>query len=275
MDVRSHVTHMTWLGHAGFLLESQGSLLAIDPWRSGPTWSRTPLEGLDLVAVSHGHFDHVEDVPAILKETGATGVAIFEVAHWLKEQGVPPAQVVDMNKGGTFQKDGWSLTMVDAVHSGGCPTHAPGSPGAGSAGSSLQVGGEAAGWIIRTPDKEVLYHAGDTTVFGDMAIIAKLYKPKLALLPIGGHYTMGTPEAAEAVRLLKAPHIIPMHYGTFPLLSGSPEDLRWRLPKTSKVHALRPGEKLDVSGLLKTKPKVPVTVKKKTQKAGTRKAGRT
>ncbi|HET6399756.1 MAG TPA: metal-dependent hydrolase [Candidatus Thermoplasmatota archaeon] len=232
------MTVLTWLGHAGFLLESRGSKLAVDVWRRGPTWSRTDLSGLAVLALSHGHFDHAEDAPDILKETGATGVAIFEVASWLQQNGVPSERAVGVNKGGTWTKDGWTLTMVDAVHSSGCPD-----------GGTLVTGGEAAGWVIRTPDGEVVYHAGDTAVFGDIQLLRRLYRPEVALLPVGGHFTMGPREAALAVELLGVRHVVPMHYGTFPILSGTPRQLQDEVGPGVHVHELQPGGRLDLAAL--------------------------
>jgi L-ascorbate metabolism protein UlaG (beta-lactamase superfamily) len=177
------MARLTWLGHSGFLLESKGKRLVIDAWLKAPTWPGTSLDGVNTVVVSHGHFDHAESAPDICKKTGATLVCIHEVQFWAKERGVPEAKIISMNMGGTVHHDGWSLTMVPALHSGGCP-------GDGAHGHHIVSGGAAAGWVIETPDGEVLYHAGDTTVFGDMALIRELYAPRLALLPIGGHFTM-------------------------------------------------------------------------------------
>jgi L-ascorbate metabolism protein UlaG (beta-lactamase superfamily) len=232
---------VTWLGHAGFLLEGKGSRLALDVWRGGPTWTGTDLAGLDVLALSHGHFDHAQDAPAILKETGATAVAIFEVAQWLMQNGIPEARAIGVNKGGQWSHKGWSLTMVDAVHSSGCP---------GPQGG-IVAGGEAAGWVVRTPDGERIYYAGDTTVFGDMALLARLYKPHAAFLPIGGHFTMGPQEAALAVELLGVKHVVPMHYGTFPLLAGQPAQLQKAVGDSVKVHVLEPGKPVDLATLLK------------------------
>lgn len=234
------MTRLTWLGHSGFLLESaQGSRVAVDVWTKAPTYARgVDLTGLRTLLLTHGHFDHAESAPEVCQATGARVVAIFEVALWAKQQGVKEA--VDMNKGGTVAFDGWRFTMVDAVHSSGCPGPADG----------IVSGGAAAGFVIETPDGERVYHAGDTAVFGDMRLIAELHRPQVALLPIGGHYTMGPREAAKAASLLGVEHVVPMHYGTFPLLAGTPDELRETLGPNVLVHALESGGSLDLSQLV-------------------------
>ncbi len=233
------MTTVTWLGHAGFMIESGGQRLVIDAWLSGPTYSGHDLSAADLVLVSHGHFDHAQDAPAICLASGATLVCIHEIQFWAQQQGVPESDIVSMNKGGTYVHGDWKLTMVDAVHSGGCP---------GDDGQIID-GGAAAGWIIECPDGEVIYHAGDTAVFGDMALIGEMYRPLLALLPIGGHYTMGPAGAAKALELLNIPHAVPMHYGTFPLLAGTPQELQELAPAHVSIHALHPGDTMDLAPL--------------------------
>lgn len=226
------MTTLTWLGHAGFLIESEGTRVAVDAWPDGPTFPGTDLSDVDLFLVSHGHYDHCENVPTLVKAAGATLVCIHEITFWAKQHGVPAERVVGMNKGGTLEQDGWRFTMVQAVHSGGCP----------GPEDSIVPGGSAAGFIIECPDGERIYHAGDTTVFLDMQLIRDLYQPRIALLPIGGHFTMGPREAGKALELLGTDHVIPMHYGTFPLLVGTPEELRRHAPENVAVHVLEPGE---------------------------------
>lgn len=233
------MARITWLGHAGFLIESEGKQIAIDAWLNGPTFPGKDLSTVDMVVVSHGHFDHCEDAPAICKASGATLVCIHEIQFWARQQGVAEDKIVSMNKGGTFRQDGWELTMVDAVHSGGCP------------GDDGQIvpGGSAAGWVIRCPDGDVIYHAGDTAVFLDMQLIGEMYRPKVALLPIGGHFTMDPKGAGKALELLAVDHVVPMHYGTFPVLAGTPDELQQHAPAHVHIHAIQPGDTMDLAPL--------------------------
>lgn len=237
------MARLTWLGHAGFLIESGGKRVVVDAWKNGPTWTGTDLSDVDVVLVSHGHFDHAESAPEICKESGATLVCIHEVTFWAQERGVPADQVVGMNKGGTYEHEGWRFTMVQAVHSGGCP-------GPDEHGHHIVPGGSAAGWIIETPAGQRIYHAGDTAVFLDMKLIAELWQPEVALLPIGGHFTMDPRQAAKAVQLLEVDHVVPMHYGTFPLLAGTPDELRDAVAGSVEVHTLEPGGTLDLDRIL-------------------------
>ncbi len=230
---------LTWLGHAGFLIESSGKTLAIDAWLDGPTFPGTSLHRVDVVAVTHGHFDHAQNAPTICNANGATLVCIHEIKFWAKQQGLAEDHIVSMNIGGTVEVHGFRLTMVPAVHSGGCP---------GDDGQ-IVAGGAAAGFIIKCPDGDVIYHAGDTAVFGDMRLIAEMYPFKLALLPIGGHFTMDPVGAAKAVQLLGAKHVVPMHYGTFPALAGTPAQLASRVASDVHIHVLEPGTVLDTRTL--------------------------
>ena len=210
---------ITWLGHSTFLLTGPtGKTLLIDPFvMSNP---RCPdalksFERLDIVAITHGHFDHVGDVLQVYAENdpGAV-VAIVELAAWLRDQGVSADAIVEMNIGGTVLLDGVSITMVQATHSAGVQD-----------GDRMRYGGVPAGLIVSFDGGERIYHAGDTDVFGDMALIAELYAPDIALLPIGDNYTMGPRSAAKACELLGVRRVVPMHYGTWPVLIGTPEEL--------------------------------------------------
>jgi L-ascorbate metabolism protein UlaG (beta-lactamase superfamily) len=160
-------------------------------------------------------------------------VGIFELCAWLESKGVSGTSA--MNKGGTQRAGEIEVTMVNALHSCGIKD-----------GDRIIYGGEACGFIVRLPGGLTIYHAGDTAVFGDMKIIADLYAPDLAMLPVGDHYTMGPREAALAIRLLNVKHVIPMHFGTFPPLVGRPEQLRELTQDINglEIHALKPGESL-------------------------------
>lgn len=215
---------LTWLGHASFRLDTPGGKrVYIDPWLSGPTCpenEREP-ERADVIAVTHGHGDHVGDVPELGKRLGARLVTVNELAGWLEGQGYPDASSGGMGKGGTVEIDGLKLTLTNAFHSSSTPdgTYA----------------GEPAGIVIELENGYRLYHAGDTCVFGDMQLIARIYRPELAILPIGDWYTMGPREAAVALELLGAPRCVPCHWGTFPLLTGTPAALRELAPDVDIV----------------------------------------
>lgn len=209
-------TKLTWLGHSTFLVEADGKRVLIDPWvMNNPACpdNLKDIEQLDVMLITHGHFDHIGDAVEVAKKTNPTVVAIAETAGWLKSKGVE--NVIDMNKGGTVEVDGLKAHMTHAVHSCGITD-----------GDQVIYGGEAAGFVIELPGGFRIYHAGDTAVFSDMELIGKLLQPDLALLPIGDHYVMGPRSAAEATRLLGVKSVVPMHYGTFPVLTGRPEDLR-------------------------------------------------
>jgi L-ascorbate metabolism protein UlaG (beta-lactamase superfamily) len=205
----------------------------MDPWvegnpayPSGHTFSR-----LDGIAVSHGHFDHSHDVIPLARRFSPKVVAIYETCHWLESKGV--ANLSGMNKGGTQDLCGIAVTMTHAVHSCGILDD-----------GKIIYGGEAAGYVLRLPDQRVIYFAGDTNVFSDMELIAELYKPELAFLPIGDLYTMSPREAAVACRLLKPKKVVPMHFGTFPPLTGRPGELS-NLVKglvETEVWSLQPGQ---------------------------------
>jgi L-ascorbate metabolism protein UlaG (beta-lactamase superfamily) len=230
-------TRITWLGHAMFAVETPGGRRVVfDPFIEGnprfPADGRRHLERVDAILVSHAHNDHMGDAASLSRATGAPVVCVHEISVFLAAQGVT---AVGMNKGGTVEAGGVRATMVGADHSSGYV----------ESGGRMVFGGEAAGFVLHVGDGEgeALYHAGDTGVFGDMALIGELYRPSVALLPIGGHYTMGPVEAAKAARLLGVSAVVPMHYGTFPPLTGRPEGLRAALADSGvEVVALEPGE---------------------------------
>jgi L-ascorbate metabolism protein UlaG (beta-lactamase superfamily) len=228
---------VTWLGHSAFrVITPSGKVVVIDPWVESNPMCPAELkkfERIDTLLITHGHFDHIADAVDLAKKFKPQVVAIFETCLWLESKGVQNTSA--MNKGGTQKVGEIEVTMTHAVHSCGILD-----------GDKVIYGGEACGYVVRLPGGLTLYHSGDTALFGDMKYIGELYEPQLALLPIGDHYTMGPREAATAVRLLRAPHIIPMHYGTFPVLTGRPERLREITEdiKGLEIHALKPGETL-------------------------------
>ena len=228
---------LTWLGHAAFKIETPtGKIILVDPWiLTNPMCPEKDkkFERIDTMLVTHGHFDHIADAVELGKKFKPQIVGIYELCAWLESKGVGGTN--SMNKGGTQKVGEIEVTMVNALHSCGIKD-----------GDQIIYGGEACGYIIRLPGGLTIYHAGDTAVFGDMKIIADLYAPDLAMLPVGDHFTMGPREAALAIRLLNVRHVIPMHFGTFPLLTGSPEQLRQLTRDISglEIHALKPGESL-------------------------------
>ena len=215
---------ITWFGHSAFLLESpSGKRVLIDPWLDNPKAPKdaTGIAGIDLICVTHGHEDHLGNTIELAKRTGAAVLCNHEVGLYLKSKGLLAVQGI--NKGGTADIGGLRVTMVDARHSGDLDMESPPLPG-----------GEAAGYVIKFENGYTVYHAGDTAVFGDMQLIGRLYKPDLALLPIGDYYTMGPRDAAFACTLIKPKRIIGMHYGTVPALTGTPELLKKALPAAMK-----------------------------------------
>jgi L-ascorbate metabolism protein UlaG (beta-lactamase superfamily) len=224
---------LTWLGHASFRLESDaGRRIYVDPWLTTnpktPEAERTP-DQVDIIAITHGHSDHVGDAVALSKEfPHAQVVCQVELKAWLGAQGAPVGdQLPGLNKGGSQEIDGVRFTLVNAFHSSSSDT-----------GDYL---GEACGIVMRLEGGATVYFAGDTCVFGDMALIARLYQPTVAVLPIGDHFTMGPREAAVALELLGNPRCVPCHFGTFPLLRGTPEELAQAAP-AAVVHRLEPGD---------------------------------
>ena len=229
---------LTWLGHATFRIDSPGGKrIYLDPWLGNPKCPEgegTP-ERMDILAITHGHGDHVGESVQLGQQHSPAVVAIIELATWLEGQGVEGASSLGMNKGGTVEVDGIRFTMTQAVHSGGY---------IGGDGSITYLG-EPAGFVITFENGTKVYFAGDTTVFGDMELIGRSYQPDVAVLPIGDHFTMGPKDAAIALELLSVETCIPCHYGTFPILVGTPDELRQAAPNVNIV-APEPGETVEV-----------------------------
>ncbi len=226
-------TTLTWLGHAAFRIDTPGGKrLYVDPFLTGnpkcPAGELEP-EWVDAIFITHGHGDHYGDTVALAERFDCTVVAPVELADWLQAQGVE--SVRDPNKGGTVEVDGVKVTLTHAQHS--------------SSTNDGTYAGEPCGLVFELEDGFKLYFAGDTNVFGDMALIARIYEPEVAVLPIGDHYTMGPREAAVALELLGVKRCVPSHYGTFPILTGTPEMLRELAPGV-EILAPEPGGSVEL-----------------------------
>jgi L-ascorbate metabolism protein UlaG (beta-lactamase superfamily) len=224
---------ITWLGHATFEIHmDSGEVLILDPWIEGnPAYpEKHKIQRADAIAVSHAHSDHMASVIPLAKKFGSKVVSIVEIAGWLASKGVE--NTIGFNKGGTVDLGFVKLTMTHALHTSSITD-----------GDKTIYGGEAASYILTFKDGRRAYFAGDTAVFSEMALYAEIYRPELAFLPIGDHYTMAPEEAAYAARMLKAKQVIPMHYGTFPVLAGTPAQLEERLAGSGiEVLALSRGQ---------------------------------
>jgi L-ascorbate metabolism protein UlaG (beta-lactamase superfamily) len=227
---------LTWLGHATFLIETPGGKkVLVDPWvMNNPMTpaNRKSFDKIDAMLCTHGHGDHIGDAVALAKQHNPKVVGVYELCLWMNKKGAQ--QIMPMNKGGSQEVGDIYVTMVHADHSCGIEDE-----------GQIIYGGEPCGYVIQFQNGVKIYHAGDTNVFGDMRIIQELYQPDLVMLPIGDVFTMGPREASYACKLLQPKAVIPMHFGTFPLLTGTPEELGRRIQDMGiELHAMKPGETL-------------------------------
>jgi L-ascorbate metabolism protein UlaG (beta-lactamase superfamily) len=225
---------ITWFGHSTFLITTPGGKrIVTDPWLEGnpkcpPAMKK--ITAADLILVSHGHSDHTGDVVPVSRATNAPIVAVYELAHWFERKGLGNLQ--GMNIGGTIAVAGLRVTMVPAIHTSSVVEK-----------DTTVYLGNPAGFVVRMENVQSFYFAGDTALFGDMRLIAEMYAPQIAFLPIGDHFTMGPEAASMAARMLAVRQVVPMHYGTFPILTGTPERLTQLVePLGIDVLVLKPGE---------------------------------
>lgn len=233
---------ITWLGHSATRIETpDGRIILIDPWLE--TNPKVPDDQknqarVDLMLITHAHNDHMADAIPVADKTHPDVVAIFDLAEYLKSRGVEKTNGI--NKGGTFNWNGTAITMVDAIHSSGFMEN-----------DTLVQAGTAAGYILRFQNGFTVYFAGDTDLFESMRTIGRFYRPDVAMLPIGDFFTMGPRQAAEAIRMLGVKKVIPIHHGTFPMLTGTPQALEQEAGDVAglRVIALEPGQSVSQSEL--------------------------
>jgi len=228
-------TRITWLGHATVLITTaRGTNILIDPFiAQNPKYPRDFVlpPKIHYILLTHGHGDHISDAVPVAQKHGSTVVAIYELAAYVAGKGV--TNTIGMNLGGTVQLEDVAATMVEARHSAGAQDE-----------HGTHYVGVAAGYVLTIADGPVLYHSGDTAVFGDMKLIRDLYHPEVAMLPIGGHFTMGPKEAALAASYLAPEKVLPLHFCTFPPLTGTPQELAALVDASIQVVEWKPGESI-------------------------------
>lgn len=227
----------TFLGHATVRCDlPSGEVMLIDPWvAQNPKCpaAHKAFDRIDAMLITHAHFDHMADAVELAKRHQPVVIATYELCSWLEKQGVKNCS--GMNVGGSQEVLGMRVTQVQALHTSGMMD-----------GDQWIYGGVATGFIVRLPEGYTFYHAGDTALFSDMQLFAELYRPRLAFLPIGDHFTMDPHQAARACKFLEVQQVIPIHWGTFPLLTGTPEQLERELSSLGvncEVVTLQPGGK--------------------------------
>lgn len=231
---------ITYAGHSAVLIELSGSVIAVDPWLKGNPLCPETLynpDQLDIIVLTHGHPDHASDVLRLWEQHRSCSiVATYELAQLLIKEGIDEARVVPMNKGGTYVEDDLAITLTHAMHSNSFDST-----------TGTQYAGEACGVVLKYGTHSI-YHAGDTALFGDMELIGRFHAPTIGLLPIGDRFTMGPVEAAEAVRILNLKTVIPIHYNTFPMLTGTPGEFEKELKNDSvQVVTVEPGQSYTLS----------------------------
>ncbi|NPA49832.1 MAG: metal-dependent hydrolase [Thermodesulfobacteria bacterium] len=229
---------ITFYGHATFkVITPEGIRILIDPWLDNPqSPAEKDLGPYDLILITHAHGDHLGNVLEIARTAATEVIAIHEIQQYLLARGIP--NVTGMNIGGSYRTRGLTITMVQATHSSSIQEE-----------DTILYGGDAAGFVVKLEDGRSFYHAGDTGLFYDMKLIGELYQPEVAFLPIGDHYVMGPREAAKACELIKPKTVIPMHFGTFPLLTGTPEAFEKHLKEMAPevgLKVLKPGETIEL-----------------------------